>query len=389
MALRVRADFSGNPLRLPILHATVRQQNRHHDLVILTVPNDRGHRQRYRSGRRMYVEYGYAPWNLESFFGYVNHTKEHHHNGRHYLDIYGIGASWHMKGRALRTWHGVTATHVARQLAHHHRLNAKIDPHKRIFRTLAQKGMSDWEFLAQLAERIGYSFYVNKTTMYFVNPLLHERRTTYPTFRKDREVIEFHPHLGEIAPDIDYVSREIYTVDPRQQAVVGGKVHPVVAWSEAEDRYANNDPYQDCGPIGMRIRPTFSAPIPDVPTESVGEFKAVLEEASRTNRYLVRAKMRTSGNPRVHQGSSIALLGYDRKYDGMWHVDYVEHDFSFGRRGSYTMEMHAGRDRLYTVKRYPTQDRAPGLPSSTHSPVTTIVGGGRWQSVATEAPGCG
>lgn len=74
------------------------------------------------------------------------------------------------RGRYARSFENVKDSDVASQLAGEAGVSADVDATSVVYDYLFQNNQTDWEFLRQRAERIGYELWVDDTTLHFRKP---------------------------------------------------------------------------------------------------------------------------------------------------------------------------------------------------------------------------
>lgn len=102
-----------------------------------------------------------------------------------------IGTSLPMNTERTRSWRGVSASGVVRQIGREHRLRTVITRHKTIMPYYAQAGVSDWKVLQEMAEKTGHRLWVDGATLSFVDPkLLLEgvRAIDIPAFSQNKAI---------------------------------------------------------------------------------------------------------------------------------------------------------------------------------------------------------
>lgn len=321
------------------------------------------------------LRYGWWSDDSEPWFGYVASSRiEASEND----DKYGyavsvpvtytlVGASMPLQTQQTRAWQDVTPSYIARTIAARYAL----EPHVEVSKLRLDQRMqatSDWQFLGDLADRVGYRLYLDKAQLWFV-----DRRTpmpsndgTVPQFwsRKQPGVIDtlrqFQSTVGETDPAGGLRARNTTVGFNR----ASGRLSPAVYSQPRTDS------------LGRSRDPMLSRQYTERPAQSYRDASGLLE--SETDWLWVHARGITNGDPRLKPGALVDLRGgaIGTANAGMWMVrgatHRVEVDLIFPQKTEYTTELVLGRDQT---------DRlgvaAPKAPDPVPEPVLVD---GRWRA---------
>jgi hypothetical protein len=360
---------------------TVLQREFSHDVISIVLDNLDDDATVFQTGIPVEVRWGVESAEVSTINGYVHHTEPISVQGIGRvtkLKLVCIGASFVMNQPARRVWQKRTASSIVRALADSQKFSGHIQEHKQVWESLTQDG-SDWNFLVSLAQRIGWTFYVDNTDVYFRQPLynLPLQLETAPYFVSTgpqnpatgvNNVQTFHVVSGETTPDGGQKAvRYMAGVDPRSGDQYSMSVVPA---------------------FGDQLGSESTVPVFDnyesEPMVNYGEAAANLVGTALANRWHIQAKLEANGNARVRPGMLIALIGVGQRHSGYWYVQGIEHDLSV--RG-YTLHATLGRDSEFNRFGKPRTRARSVIPPRT-TPYGTIIGetppaifvGNRWRA---------
>lgn len=307
-----------------------------HDVAVITLSNEASNQIKYKTGMPCQVRWGWLPHEIEYFHGYVHHTEHIENASRNEKDlvVYAIGASFPCKQTSTKVWKKATKRHIVATIAKKYRLSSVIEDDKVVMPTITQHGQSDWDFLVHLAQRAGYTFYVNKTDLHFqkreadLNPakaaafLKHKNAVHY----QRSSIYHFKHEVGETLPETHRKVRKV-------QGVTDDGKHVT---------YLINP--DNCDVLGTVPPPVlFGEHLNARPVHSSTEASNYLGDLNARYRFHYKAKAQLSGDVRVKQSSTIRLHGIDRNNDGYWYVTAVSHHIT---KSDYRIEVELGRDAM-------------------------------------------
>lgn len=279
------------------------------------------------TGKKMILQFGLKP-NVLSFPCQVYNSRINSRSSTAgYVDVVRVqytlvAASWPMQlTQKTKSWTtGSTYSYIAKNVAYSYGFNAVVDPTFKVFPYVLQNKETDFTFLTRIAAEIGYTFFVDGTTLFFINPL-HALETNsgkgVPELRMDRWPRSMD-NLTEWIPDnqVDTgaaVSRKVFSFNPNTNSVI-----------EASNQYLNFTAFDE-----EDYKPKTS-------TILLSADKAVnnYQDASDYARFnaLVNAKwitgnLKALGDARIKPGSLVNIQG-DAIVDnsaGYWYVNSATH----------------------------------------------------------------
>jgi phage protein D len=237
---------------------------------------------------------------------------------------------------------------------------------------------SDFKFLVQLAEEIGFLFFVDNTDLYFVNPkevLDRGNNRGTPQFWSYNQpglydtIRSFTPIVGTITPDGGVVAnRNVVGLNPNTQQLVQASSTPTITSSATSATQ-----------LGTSITKYYNA----APAESYYEASQKVQADALNNLYWNTANADLRGDARVKPNNLVNLIGTTIPTNdaGLWLVRSATHNLTkaapSGSRvdTTYTTSAVLVRDQIYTATTTAIADTAP----ITQTVPATLVNG-IWRS---------
>ena len=304
------------------------------------------------------INYGQRPNYIYSFLGYVSSYKlirtgsDTGYNGLITSTVqYTItGVSQVMQSTKNTAWKHTSPSTIAGNIATQNGLRGIIHTYQAAIDYRLQN-VSDFKFLAQLADEIGYRFYVDNTDMYFINPkqILDRGNTrNVPQFWSQNQpglwdtIRAFKPVVGTITPDGGIVAnRNVVGLNPTTGQITQATI-------QANATTLSGTPLADY------ITKYYTA----APAESYYEASQKVIADSLRNIYWNTADTTLRGDARIRPNTLVNLTGQALPADdaGLWLVECAKHCITkpppTGNKyaGSYYTEAVLVRDHIYTAK---------------------------------------
>lgn len=381
------AKYSHEAVEVDVASMEIHQEEYKHDVAIIRVRPNNSLRKALRHLRPVKLRWGYSSGDggRSTFYGYVHSTDFEHRPGRRLMEVTLIGATYRMRTRRNKLWLDDAATYPVLWHAERHYFgvytqNKRLRRFRRLMQTTRQ---TDWQFLVEVAQRSGCTLYNKGTSLrlyrrdsppdrlYRFAPVFDVRR---------REIRRFHITEGldggNVArPDMlsdllrgvragtssdgwfyDPISREnglayiasnnaeLLSVDQALQISDGySRADSARVMHYGRPQSPSSSPSQDTTSFIDRITDNGWHP------DSLGELMDELRAHRRLNSRPYKARARLAGNPKVHQGMVVNLLGLDRG-SGLWYVEKVEHKLTTDR---YYMDCILSKESLDEDSRRP------------------------------------
>lgn len=331
----VRASFK----RPATVH--VHQVDYKHEMCVIDYYTETTVAKRYKEGTPVKVQWGFLPNNVETFYGTVLYIRPHVENDRHLMRVVCIGASYKDKQVAAQISLDMSIEHfLAAEARRDHFDIIRAESTERVPVLARTTKETRWQYSVQLAKRLGYVYFVNKTTVHCYDPIdmLLANLASWPQLRyeyghgnKFGDIVSFTPFLGDQGgPGQQQRIQHIAGVDPRTVAVVGA------------ERAVNTVHL-----ASAHASPRFEGFLTGQPFHSLADARARVDGARAQNRWVAKAHAQVWGNAKVRNGTGVYISGVSKESDGLWYVHAVDHGISAEQHPSqvkYFMELTLLRD---------------------------------------------
>lgn len=245
----------------------------------------------------------------------------------------GIGSSFVLKEGGTKIWKNKTASEIVQDICKQHKLKAVVDKSNVRFSMQSLVGLTKWEKIQELANRIGFHAHISGTTLYFqridkmidqfsseIPVLSHHDGTVNSEVIFDAQTLDhFKAKLGDIF--------ELGSYDKKDKTVNG--IDPVTGKSHTYTAKPNQ--------VGKQVKTNVVAALfQEVMTTVVAETKAMAKELAEGMAHLARFSMhgegKGQGDPRIAPYRTIEINGTGIDTDGFWVVKRVEHFVTFDGR---------------------------------------------------------
>lgn len=122
------------------------------------------------AGTPVAAVWGYPPMGLKRFYGYVHHVEELSGGAHLTYRVFSIGCSSPMNNETPRVWTNVTGSSIAAEVAGRYGFRCVLNKSNTVLPFWSQTNESDFAMLTRLADQIGYDFWFDGTSMYFMDP---------------------------------------------------------------------------------------------------------------------------------------------------------------------------------------------------------------------------
>lgn len=279
-----------------------------------------------------------------------------------------VGASMAMQTRRNRNWPDTTMSAIARQVAAEYNLSPRVETSNVKFEQQMQIA-SDWTFLSDCADQIGYRLYVDGTTLWFVDraKIAPTRDGTIPVFHASRvpgpvdTLRDFRAVLGDTDPAGGVRARYQTTSLNRRSGQLA-----LATYTQPRSQVT-----------GKVVAPLLDRQFNDRPSPSYG--KAEYNLASQVEWLWVTAQAVTNGDARLRPGTVISLRGsgLGKIHGGYWMVRSAVHRLQvnhvYPEKTTYTCELVLGRNQADRLD-LPVQTQSP-------RPADTVLVNGRWRAI--------
>jgi phage protein D len=257
----------------------------------------------------------------------------------------GVGASFPLKEGGNKIWKNKTAPEIVQDICKQHKLKAIVDKSNVRFGMQSLVGITKWEKIQELADRVGFHAQVTGTTLYFqridrmidqfssVIPVLSysDGSVNYGVIFEAQTLDYFKSKLGDISElgNHSKKNKTIHGIDP-----ITGKSHSHTAKPTK---------------VGKQVKTNVvEALFKEVSSTVVAETKSMAKELSEGMAHLARFSMhgegKGQGDPRIAPYRTVEINGTGENTDGFWVVKKAEHFVTYD--GRYTVDFTCMTDGL-------------------------------------------
>jgi len=222
----------------------------------------------------------------------------------------------------------VTDSDIANSIARQVGLRANVDTTREVHEYVLQDNQTDWEFLWERAQRIGYRVFVEGDELHFRSA---PQSTEVPVLEWGANLIEFNPRLN--------TSRQVGEVivrgwDPVQkQEIVGRATRPQDTPEVGEREQGGETAQRAFGVAGTEV-------IEDRPVATQAEADALAQSiCDERGQDFITAEGVCTGNPGVQAGAMIELRNVGNRFGGRYRVSHALHRYD---TEGYTTEFTIG-----------------------------------------------
>ena len=341
--------------------------------------------QYLKEGTPIQINYGQNPYFIYPFLGYIASYKlvrtgsDPGYGGLSMTTVqYTItGTSQVMQSTDNQAWKYTSPSTIAGTLATKNGFRGIIYNYTAAIDYRLQN-TSDFKFINQLANEIGFRFYVDNTDLYFINPqeiLDRGNNRLTPQFWSNNQpgiydtIRSFQPIVGTITPDGGVVAnRNVVGLNPNTQQLVQASVQPNLTASATST-----------APLASTITKYYNT----APAESYYEASQKVQADALNNLYWNTAQSELYGDARVKPNTLVNLTGsaLPQNEQGLWLVQGATHNLAkpapSGNKNTttYTISAELVRDQIYTATTTAIADTAPVT-----QPVPAVLVNGYWRS---------
>lgn len=257
----------------------------------------------------------------------------------------GIGASFPLKDGGNKIWKNKTAPEIIQDICKQHKLKAVVDKSNVRFGMQSLVGLTKWEKIQELANRIGFHAHISNTTLYFqrIDRLIDQFASTIPVMSyhdgsvnamaifEAQTLDKFKAKIGDINEQSSNQKKDktIHGIDP-----ITGKSHSHTAKPTKMGKSVKTN----------IVESLFKEVVTTVVAETKSIAKELSEGMAQLARFSMHAEASGQGDPRIAPYRTVEINGTGENTDGFWIVKKVEHYVTFD--GRYTVDFTCMTDGL-------------------------------------------
>jgi hypothetical protein len=326
-----------------IYRVEVREGYGAHAMAIIDVSTPIG-RTAYPELAPVVLDYGRSPNDMSRWYGYVHHssvmaTSANQTVTTRYICI---GTSLPMNTQRTRSWKNVSPTSIVRQVGRENGLRTVISPSARRLTYWAQSGQSDFKLVSDLATETGFRFWVEGTTLYFLDPrilLLGQKAQDIPVFTKSQR-----PGKYDTLQDMTILAG---TMIPRANGTTGTSA--ISGLDAKTGRVIQASSSAKTGASSFLNTITTSRAV-----DNYADAQALMEARTLASQGWITIQATVYGTSKVTPGTLIGISGSSISSDrqGRWMVTSTKHIINRSKDNSgllFTTTVDAERDQPYAV----------------------------------------
>ena len=247
--------------------------------------------------------------------------------------VRGIGGSFPLKEGGNNMWKNKTAPEIVIDICKKYKLKAIVDKSNVRFGMQSLVGLTHWEKIQELGNRIGFHAYVSNSTLYFqrIDRLIDQFSSVIPVLSfndggvnsgvvYDAQTLDsFTANLGDLF--------EVGHYAKKQQIVQG--IDPITGKSHSHTSTPSG--------VGKNLRTNvvealFKKVVTNVVAETKDIAKELSEGLSHLARFSIHGEGQGQGDPRIAPYRTIEINGTGDVTDGSWIIKRVEHYMTFDGR---------------------------------------------------------
>jgi phage protein D len=320
------------------------QKQKHHDVLILEYTSTSKKVYRLlKTGVPIKFSWRQGSRKME-WLGYVNSSSTKSSVQKFApMKIVCVGSSFVLKQRKTKTYVNKTITEVAAKIAKENNLRFLGEPDKRRFSQLTISGHSQWEWLHEQANRIGYAMYVQGTDLIFrrIDSILNEQSTNIPLFQMwSSYTPRTFTNLDRTLDSLEVISGENNEDGSPSRAVKQtGGVDPINGKSFTYKKSPSKSGKSIRAKVDDTLFDEFNS---DQVVNTKNDSKYASSGAAELARFSTTAKAYGQGDPRIKPYQLIQVDNSGDATDGQWIVKEAIHKFGFN--GTYNVEMKIATD---------------------------------------------
>ena len=240
-------------------------------------------------------------------------------------------------GRKTRAFVQQKYSDIAKKIASEHGLSSQVDNTVQIYDHVFQTNQSDWEFLRQMADRVGYELFVEDTKLYFQKT--QKSPGTPIELNWQEELTQFHLRASTNF-QVTEVSVKGWDWE-KQQAIVGkvsnGNGRPKIGDTRTGTAQAQ-------GAFGKS-----EILITDIPVMSQDEAKNVAQSVANAidGEHIYAQGVTARGMGEILPGKLIEIKGIGKRFSGKYYVTSSIHHYT--NTDGYSTSFVIGGQRANTL----------------------------------------
>jgi len=264
-----------------------------------------------------------------SFYGYIGFLEPHSETKSGLVNqsafqitrMYCFGASYIMKSKKSKAWENVTISDIAKTIADTYKFSVSVPNDSYRFPRLVQSSKSDWEFLKETCNTLGYSISARGTHIHIWDPFqAMNHRISYAVLKTIAglngnvspnvgQILNFDATIGNVSTAGERTPETIHILDKSNAILsVGGNLN------------------KETSGLGTPLESPFT----DTLSKNADSYEMADKfiMGSLRTKFSMSAIVQITGNPTIKPGGIIKLDKYDTSFDGFWYVRSARHEIT-------------------------------------------------------------
>lgn len=258
--------------------------------------------------------------------------------------------------RKTQTFLNVTDSDIANKIAQDNGLSSDVDSTSEVHDYVQQDNKTDWEFIIQRAQRVGFRVLVSDDTLEFKQSAGTTDQT--PTLDWADELLEFNARLSTARQVSEVI---VQGWDPEnQQQIVGRATQPNGTPQIGESQQGGEASQQAFGGSPREIivnRPVSTQAEADLLAQSV---------CDEIGQGFIQAECVCIGNPQIQAGAMVTVQGIGDRFSGSYRVTHATHRYD---ASGYQTDFTLGGSHASTI----SELLSTMTGESSHCPVLGVV----------------
>jgi hypothetical protein len=324
---------------LSLQRISIEEKENNHNLVILDFSGLDPNSLFDFVDKPIYINISFPSLGGVTFHGYIGFLEPHSETNNGLVNqsafqitrMYCFGASYMMKSKKSKAWENVTISDIAKTIADTYKFSVSVpkDPYR--FPRLVQSSKSDWEFLKETCNTLGYSISARGTHLHIWDPFqAMNHRISYAVLKTIAglngnvspnvgQVLNFDATIGNVSTGGERTPETIHILDKNNVVLsVGGDLN------------------KETSGLGTPLESPFT----DTLSKNADSYEMANKfvMGSLRNKFSMSAIVQITGNPTIKPGGIVKLDKYNTDFDGFWYVRSARHDITHSQLVT-TLEM--------------------------------------------------
>ena len=241
-------------------------------------------------------------------------------SGRHELVISGMDKTHRLtRGPKSRTFQNMTDTDIVTQIADGYSLDTDVDPTPEVYEYVIQSSQSDFTFLKERGDRIGFDLWVADKKLYFKKQPESTVRPPVLTWGENLHKFKVRFSAAERCDEVTVRGWD----PPGKEAVTGrategdlGTTAPAASGFDADARAAFGEVSRSAGQFPIRT-----------PSEADALARSLILKATGDQ---VVARGEAAGDPSIAAGAEVDVRSMGEQLSGKYRITSCEHIYGAG-----------------------------------------------------------